>query len=87
MFTPRQKLKGYAVHLLDELEHISKQILVVDCIRRVSDKNTLSGAFNAFVYSCWYVCLICKCKFIIRRFNKVLIKESSEYNGRHNEND
>ena len=71
----------------DELEHISKQILVVDCIRRVSDKNTLSGAFNAFVYSCWYVCLICKCKFIIRRFNKVLIKESSEYNGRHNEND
>lgn len=59
----------------DKYKYTTHQMFEVDILRRLSYSNNLSGVFDWFVYSCYYVYLIYKCNFIIKRLHKTLSKE------------
>lgn len=59
----------------DKYKNATHQMFEIDVLRRLSDTNKLSGAFDSFVYSCYYVYLIYKCNFIMKRLHKALSKE------------
>ena len=59
----------------DKYKYTTHQMFEVDILRRLSYSNNLSGVFDLFVYSCYYVYLICKCNFIMKRLHKALSKE------------